>query len=74
MEMVNESAASLFGYDVEEMLGNNVKVLMPEPDRSSHDGYIANYVRTGEKKITVEIDRGAVFVGLFRIADIPPLF
>lgn len=51
VEMANESAASLFGYDVEDMLGRNVKMLMPEPDHSSHDGYIANYLRTGEKKI-----------------------
>jgi len=48
---LNESASKLFGYTNEELIGNNVSMLMPEPDHSKHDGYIQNYVQTGIKKI-----------------------
>lgn len=51
MEMVNASAAKLFGYEISELLGKNVRILMPEPDSSNHDGYMQNYMRTGVKKI-----------------------
>ena len=51
MEMVNPSAARMFGYNSEELLGKNVNILMPEPDHSRHDGYIQRYQTTGEKKI-----------------------
>ena len=51
METVNSAAARLFGYTTEEMVGQNVKMLTTEPDYSRHDGYIANYLRTGQKKI-----------------------
>ncbi len=51
MEMVNPSAARLFGYESNELLGKNVSVLMPEPDRSNHDGYLHRYQTTGEKRI-----------------------
>ncbi len=51
MESVNAAAAKLFGYDISELIGQNVRVLMPEPDAGQHDGYMANYMRTGERKI-----------------------
>lgn len=51
MEMINPSAARLFGYDSQELLGKNVSMLMPEPDSGRHDGYIQRYLLTGEKKI-----------------------
>jgi len=51
MEMVNPSAAKLFGYEPEELLGKSINLLMPEPDKSRHDGYIHIYQTTGKKKI-----------------------
>jgi len=51
VESINPAASTLFGYAPEEVIGNNISMLMPDPDRSSHDGYIQNYQQTGHKKI-----------------------
>ena len=40
MELINSSAAQLFGYDLDELIGKNVKALMPTTHRRNHDGYM----------------------------------
>ncbi|MBB5575959.1 hybrid sensor histidine kinase/response regulator [Rhizobium paranaense] len=45
------AAEKLFGYRSDEVLGQNVRMLMPSPDREAHDGYISHYLTTGERRI-----------------------
>lgn len=51
IETINPAAAKIFEYAPLEVIGKNINILMPEPDKSRHDEYISNYQRTGEKKI-----------------------
>ena len=51
MTSFSAAAAQLFGYDAGEVIGHNVKMLMPAPYREEHDGYIARYSETGEATI-----------------------
>jgi PAS domain S-box-containing protein len=45
------TAVRMFGYHPEEVIGTNVKFLMPLPYREQHDGYIRRYRETGERRI-----------------------
>ncbi|MCC5913667.1 MAG: PAS domain S-box protein [Balneolaceae bacterium] len=47
----NRAAEELFQYKTSEVVGKNVKVLMPQPYRREHDDYISNYNRSGNRKI-----------------------
>jgi PAS domain S-box-containing protein len=51
IQMVNPSVQRMFGYLPEELLGQNVKILMPAPWREEHDGYLAHYKATGQARI-----------------------
>lgn len=47
----NKACTRIFGYSVEECLGQNVRMLMTDANRGGHDGYITRYLDTGEAKI-----------------------
>ena len=61
IESLNPAALKLFGYTIEEVVGQNIKILMPEPDQGHHDAYIERYQHTGEKRI---IGKGREVKGL----------
>lgn len=51
IDAFNPAAERLFGYRAAEIIGRNVALLMPAPDREAHDGYLQHYLQTGERRI-----------------------
>ncbi|WP_129715887.1 PAS domain-containing sensor histidine kinase [Pedobacter sp. SYP-B3415] len=51
VESINPAACRLFLYDESEVIGHNISMLMPPPDREQHDGYLDSYHRTGKAHI-----------------------
>jgi len=67
---LNPAVAKTFGYESRELVGRNVKMLMPEPNRSSHDDYLARYQSTG---MTKAIGVGRELEGLTKTGQVFPM-
>jgi PAS domain S-box-containing protein/diguanylate cyclase (GGDEF)-like protein len=79
IESLNEPAAKLFGYAVDELVGENVTVLMPAPYAEEHDGYLARYLDTGEthaigvtREVIAKRRDGSTFPLELSVAEIDP--
>jgi len=67
----NQGAERMFGYVAGEVMGQRVNMLMPSPDSERHDGYIENYLKTGEAKI---IGIGRDVIGRRKDGSVFPMY
>jgi two-component system, LuxR family, sensor kinase FixL len=71
MQFFSSAAERQFGYTEAEAIGKNISELMPEPDRSRHDGYLARYLKTGERRI---IGIGRIVTGMRKDGTTFPMY
>ncbi|GLU56905.1 PAS domain-containing sensor histidine kinase [Dyadobacter frigoris] len=69
IETINPSGCQLFEYDQSEVIGQNISMLMPPPDRDQHDNYLLNYHQTSKKSI---IGTGREVTGLRKSGAVFP--
>ena len=55
IQQFNRGAEAIFGYGAQEVIGKNVKMLMPEPDCDAHDGHLQQYRETGKTQVIGKI-------------------
>jgi len=70
IQSFNKAAQNIFGYSEDEILGRNIKMLMPLPFSESHDIYMNNYLETGKKNI---IGKGRELQGLKKDGTVFPM-
>ena len=70
IQSINRSVERVFGYRAGELIGQNIKMLMPEDIAQNHDGFLARYRRTGEKAI---IGIGREVIGQHKDGSLFPL-
>jgi len=51
IETCNPAVEKMFGYALEELIGRNVSLLMPSPEREEHDGHLARYSQTRQPNV-----------------------
>jgi len=71
IQLVNQACLNTFIYEEEELIGQNVKMLMPEEHASKHDGYLHKYKVTGEKRV---LGKGRKLQGLKSNGSLFPMF
>ncbi len=70
IEAINPAVVRIFGYEEKDLIGSNVRILMPEPYKSDHDRYLENYQKTGEAHV---IGTGREVTGLKKDGSVFPL-
>jgi PAS domain S-box-containing protein len=71
VQSINPAGERLFGYEASEIVGSNVKVIIPEPHHYKHNTYIKNYLQTGQKKL---IGAGRELEGKRKDGSIFPIY
>jgi two-component system sensor kinase FixL len=70
VQKFNRAAEDMFGYSEEELTGRNIKLLMPEPDRSNHDSYLKKYSEGG---VAAVIGKGREVTGRRKDGELIPV-